>query len=177
MRRLIVIVSLLFAFNSHAEAFKKPGHFEAYIDGWKHQEIPLKTDFVRCEECDFPIGIEIGYGETLPPKGMFRTNGEFIKLVSDESKAKILSKELLSSRVLPDASLIVKRVGVSELGGLNVLQAQSNFKSKGQVIWLNAMMAVHKNKIVLVTLIYQDGAMDEFSNKQIGSLFGSIRFL
>jgi hypothetical protein len=98
----------------------------------------LKTDFVRCEECDFPIGIEIGYGETLPPKGMFRTNGEFIKLVSDESKAKILSKELLSSRVLPDASLIVKRVGVSELGGLNVLQAQSNFKSKGQVIWLNA---------------------------------------
>jgi hypothetical protein len=172
----IIIFLILIPLKSSAiYAFEKAGYYSVNIDGWIHNTIP-EGDIFTCSKCNEQIQIQISYGPPLPKDNLYKNNKEFMKAFQDKKAQQKFADTIMQSSVPPGFKIIIDRTGLSKLGGLDVLQFHSKVDFISKISHDTNMMAIHKNRIVKITLNYFDGALNSKNNEFINNFFKSLKF-
>ncbi len=146
---------------------------------WQANSMPRGMVYT-CRTCDAQVQIQITFGPEIPADKR-KSNEQFISDIGgDDVARKRFADSMMRSMVpaVPNVSIEVTRTGISKLGGLKVFQMQSRVEMGAQRSHDTSMLAIHRNRIVKVTLNYFDGAMDaetELSNK-VASFYRSFEF-
>lgn len=177
--RASIVVTLLVWMSSpaNAETWTVPGMYTVKVDGWTRNAIPEGFNF-RCLKCTDQIEIEVMYGPPFGPDALWKTNDEFIAALSTDEKRKTFSDAIMTGAI-PSGSgfkVEVKKVGLDQLGGLRVLMMASEVTMGTTSTMDTSMIAVHKNRLVRVTVHFFRGALTAESGNAINAFMDGLVF-
>ncbi len=163
---------------SGSEIFEKPGYYSLNIKGWQHNTTPAGDVFI-CSTCGAQIQVQLDYGPELDSDAIYHSNKEFLAALGTENAQKDFAESLLRKAILLQSgfTISVEMVGLSTIGGLEVLQFSAVVEMPPTISHDNTMVAIHKNRIMKLTLNYFDGAMNDNTRAAIHELFSSLRFV
>lgn len=168
----------LVAVQNKTEVFENPGNYRINPSGWQHNSVP-NGDVFTCSDCKSQIQVQIVYGPALEEGAKFKNNKEFISLMSQPVIQKEFSDSVLRSSIPPESgiTLSIERTAITKIGGIEVLQYSATVETPPVITHETSMIAVHKGRIMKLTLNFYDGAMNDAASKKVNSLFSSLQFL
>lgn len=167
----------LLAGSLHTQSFTKPGLYSIDLTGWQHNTAP-NGDVFTCSVCDAQVQVQIDYGSELTKEAIYKTNREFISAMSTETVQKQFAESIVRRNIPLQSGFTISigRVGLSQLGGLDVFQFSAVVEMPSTISHDNSMLAIHKNHIMMLTLNYYDRAMNGKTKSAIDKLYKSIQF-
>jgi hypothetical protein len=177
-RKTIFLASaLLLATAAHAQTFTKPGFYSIDATGWQRNTTPA-GDVFTCSTCGAQVQVQIDYGPPLPADARFKNNEQFLASLKTESEQKQFADQLLRKSIRPQSAftISVEKVGLTKIGGIDAFQFSAIVEMSPNVTRDTSMIALHKNRILKITLNYYDGAMNDKTRAAVNSLFKSIKF-
>ncbi|MBI5041365.1 MAG: hypothetical protein HZB57_09270 [Gammaproteobacteria bacterium] len=162
---------------SAGDVFVKPDYYSINHKGWQHNTTPA-GDVFTCYSCGAQFQVQLDYGPELPADATYRSNKDFLATLSTEAAQKDFADSLIR-RAIPLQSgftISIGRIGLSMIGGLDVLQFSAVVEMPGTISHDNSMVGIHKNRMMKLTLNYFDGAMNEQASAAINDLYSSLRF-
>lgn len=177
----ILVATLCLAFlgiQAHAQTFTKPGFYSIDSTGWQRNTTP-SGDVYTCSTCAAQVQVQIDYGPLLPPDARFKTNEQFLASLRTEVQQKQFADQLLRQSIPLQSGLkiSIERVGLTKIGGINAFQFMAIVELAPSVTRDTSMIALHKGRLMKVTLNYHDGAMNEKARLAVNTLFKSLKFL
>lgn len=169
--------ALLFAAAAHAETFSKPGFYSIDVTGWRHQPGPSGEIFA-CTDCDTDVQVQIDYGSALPADSDYKTNREFLQRLADEDAQRQFAELLLRAEI-PEAAGVefaIQKVGMTQLGGTDAFEYSALVATQPAATRENAVVAIHKNRIMKLTLNYFDARINDKATARIAALLKSLKF-
>ncbi len=169
---------LLLALPVRAEKFVKPGLYSIDATGWQHK-VTASGDNFRCSTCGVPVQIQIDYGPVLEKDATHKTNREFLEALNTEEAQKQFAELMLRKSIPAEGGFRVSigKVGLAKIGGLDVLEFTATVANGSVTTLDNSMVAIHKNRIMKVTLDYFDGTMNDKAGAAISALLKSLIFV
>jgi hypothetical protein len=170
---LLVVSSI----PAKAETWTVPGMYTVKVDGWTRNAIPDGFNY-RCLKCTDQIEIEVMYGPLFSPDALWKTNDEFIAALSTEDRRQTFADAIMTGAVPPGSGfkVEVKKVGLDQLGGLRVLMMASEVTMGTTSTMDTSMIAVHKNRLVRVTVHFFRGALTAESGNAINAFMDGLVF-
>ena len=168
------ILSSTFGF---AQPNEKNDVYQVDGTGWVESTIPDAGEVFTCMECNYPVQIRIIYSPASSGLKRFNSNEDFLQALSTDHAQRTLARLVMKDQVAKKASMDILKTSISELGGLKVFLFQAAAKlDKGLSRW-TIMMAVHRKRIVTVSLNYFEGGMDDTSRHLVRAFLSSFQFL
>jgi hypothetical protein len=160
------------------QSFAKAGFFSVNLKGWQHSAAP-SGDVFTCSICSGSVQVRIDYGEELTKEAIYKTNKELLAALSTETSQRKFVESMIRTSTISQSGLTVsiKRIGLSQIGGLEVLQYYAVLEMPSITSHDNSMLAIHKNRLMKLTLLYLDGAMNDKTRAATDELYKSLRFL
>jgi hypothetical protein len=174
----LVASALLLAFSVQAQTFTKAGFYSVDATGWQRNTTPA-GDVFTCSTCGAQVQVQIDYGSPLPDNARFKTNEQFLASLKTETQQKDFADQLLRQSIPLQSGfkISIERVGLTKIGGIDALQFMAVVELAPNVTRDTSMIALHKNRLVKITLNYYDGTMNEKTRAAVNSLFKSLKFL
>lgn len=172
---IIIILILIFVTNLYSATFNKHGFYSVNIDGWI-QNSTTEGDIFTCAKCKEQIQIQISYGPPLPKDALYKNNKEFIQALKTEKRQEEFAESFMKNAVPAGFNIKTTRTGITTLGGIEVFQFQAVVDFIKKLSYDTSMMAIHRNRIMKITLNYFDSALTPQNKKYIESFYKSIRF-
>lgn len=168
----------LLARATPADVFIKPGYYSINLRGWQHNTTPA-GDVFTCSTCGAQVQVQLVYGPELDAEARYRTNKEFLTALGSEKAQKDFADSLirLGIPIQSGFTISIGRVGLSTIGGLDVFEFGAIVEMPPTFSHDNSMIAIHKNRLMKLTLNYFDGAMNDRTRAAINELYSSLRFL
>lgn len=169
--------ALLCAGPAAAELYTAKGLYSLNIAGWRHASTPL-GDVFGCEDCgDAPVQLQISYGAKLPgSEGA--SNDEFLdRLDSEETQQQFA--DLMMQRSLPPGSELeysIESMRKVRIGGLKAFEYVALIQTQPNASREDAMVALHRNRLMKLTLNFYDGQMSDEAAAKVGALLKSLKF-
>lgn len=177
-RKTILLVSaLLLATIAHAQTFTKSGFYSIDATGWQRNTTPA-GDVYTCSTCGAQVQLQIEYGPPLSANAKFKNNEQFLASLKTESQQKQFADQLLRQSIPLQSGfkISVERVGLTKIGGIDAFQFSAVVEMPPNVTRDTSMIALHKNRILKISLNYYDGAVNDKARTAVNSLFKSIKF-
>ncbi|GAC1628119.1 MAG: hypothetical protein NVS9B10_17720 [Nevskia sp.] len=177
MKAVLAATVLAFSAGASAETFTKTGFYSLDVAGWKHQPTPNGEVFA-CNDCGSPVQVQIDYGAVLPADSEYKTNAEFLGRLNTEETQREFASLLIGSEIPAEAGLesSIEKVSLGKIGGLDGFQYSALISTAPKATRENAVVAVHKHRIMKLTLNYFDEAKSEKADAQVAALFKSLKF-
>ncbi len=175
MKKILLAFVFVCICSAPAFSFEKPGFYSVNADGWTHNVVP-RGDVFTCAACKEQFQISIGYGPEFPDSSPLNTNAKFIRQFSSDSYRKKFAESIMSDAVPMGFRITVNRTGLSKLGGLDVFQFNATVDMNESITHDNRLIAVHRKRMMVVTLNYFDGAMTPKNEELIKNFFRSLKF-
>ena len=161
----------------HAEPFEKKGVYRVNANGWIQSEIPGASNVFTCEKCKYPVQVQIIYG-SAPSRGYkFQSNDEFLQTLRTGNAQRTFARSVMEKQVPKNTPIDIMKTRISELGGSKVFLFQAVAKVEKALSRRTIMMAVHRDRMVMVSLNYFEGGLDEPSRNLVRAFFSSFQFL
>lgn len=158
-----------------AEVWTAPGLYTVTVEGWSRNALPEGFGY-RCVRCTDQIDIEIKYGPALSPTATWKTNDALMAELSTEAKQREFAQALLQGVSTPSLTVEIKRVGLSQIGGLRVLMIASRASAGRSVFMGTSMVAIHKNRLMNISVHFSEGAFTPESDKAITAFMSGLVF-
>lgn len=174
---VVVVLLALGGAAANAETWTVPGMYTVKVDGWTRNAIPEGFNY-RCLKCTDQIEIEVMYGPPFGPDALWKTNDEFIAALSTEDKRKTFADAIMKGAI-PSGSgfkVEIKKVSLDQIGGLRVLMMASEVMMGTTSTMDTSMIAVHKNRLVRVTVHFFKGALTAESGNAINAFMDGLVF-
>lgn len=167
----------LLASNSHGQQFVKQGFYSVDSSGWQHNTIP-DGDVFTCSTCDAQAQIQISYGPELKGDVKYSTNQEFLAALSTEQAQREFADSILRGSIPLQSgfTISIEKIGLSDIGGLNVIEFSAIVDMPPNVSHENSMLAIHKNRMMKLSLNYFDDGMDDKTRAATNRFYKSFRF-
>jgi hypothetical protein len=167
----VMALPILWGGIAKGEVFANPGFYTVTVDGWVRSASPDGFSY-RCATCKEQVEIDIEYGPDAP----WKTNDQFMASISTEKEQKDYADELTKGSLPTDkrVKVEVKRVGLSEIGGLRVLMIETQFNIGSSTTLGRFMIAVHMGRIMYCAVHFPAGDPD--SEKAINAFWGGLVF-
>lgn len=171
------IVLMVFAGSAAAEVFRKPGYYSVDATGWVHGTGP-HGDLFACQNCPSRVQLQLEYGPPLPADSPYKTNREFLARLKTEDTQKQFADLMLQQSLPPnlDLEVSVDQVRMTQIGGLDAFEFSALVNGAPQATREHSFVAIHKNRIMKLTLDYFENGMDEATLARIGALLKSLKF-
>ena len=150
--------------------------YEVNTQEWLRHGTPDGEVFT-CKPCSEQVQIQISVGPEIPSDAPLTDNSEFIDSLSTEEAQNDFAKSMMQRSVPGEFEIDIYRTGISSLGGLEVLQFGATVEVGPLLSYDSTMIALHRNRIIKISLNYLDGAMNEEASQIIGRFFESFRFV
>lgn len=174
----LVIFNVIFSLSlGYAQPHEKKGVYRVNANGWIQSEIPGARDVFTCGKCKYHVYVRISYGSAPSKENKFQSNEEFLQTVSSGKAQRNFARSVMEGQVPKNTPLDIMKTSISELGGLKVLQFQAVAKVEKGLFRSTTMMAVHRDRMVTVSLNYFQGSLDEPSRNLVRAFFSSFQFL
>ncbi|MCH9004757.1 MAG: hypothetical protein IH838_05635 [Proteobacteria bacterium] len=167
----IVIVVVLSANALSAESVP----YRVNAQEWLRHGTPDGEVFT-CKPCSEQVQIQISVGPEIPSDALFTNNSQFIDSLSTEEAQNDFAVSIMQRSVPGSFEIDIYQTGVSSFGGLNVLQFAATVESGPYLSYDTTMIALHRNRIIKISLNYLDGAMNEETSQIVSRFFESFRF-
>lgn len=156
--------------------FVKPGYYSVNKEGWQHNTTP-DGDIFTCTDCGTQVQIQISYGPELHTDFTL-TNEIFLSKLNTEEKQREFVEPVIRKEIPLQSgfTISIDRVGLSEIGGLDVFQFSATVNIPPTVSHENGMVAIHKNRIMKLSLNYFDGALNQQSRRMIHDFYSTLHF-
>ncbi len=161
----------------HAEPYEKKGIYRVNANGWIQSEIPGAGDLFACGECRYPVQIRVIYGSAFPRGNNFQSNEEFLQALSTGNAQRTYARSVMEEQVPKNTPIDIMKTRISELGGSKVFLFQAVTKVDKVLFRRTIMMAVHRDRMVTVSLSYFEGGLDEPSRNLVKAFFSTFQFL
>lgn len=161
-----------------ANVFIKPGLYSIDTTGWDRKQTPTGDVYI-CSTCSAQIQIQIDFGQPLPADSKVQTNSEFIAGLRTPEQQKNFAQEILKASIPMQSgySFDIERVGIEQIGGLDVIQYAAVVTIGDKVMRDGTMIGIHKKRMFKIGLNYYDGALNPAVQAAIRSLYGSLKFI
>ncbi len=174
----LVIFNIIFSLSlGYAQPYEKKALYRVNANGWIQSEIPGAGDVFTCGECKYPVYVRISYGSAPSRENKFQSNDEFLQTVSSGKAQRNFARSVMEDQVPKNTPLDIMKTSISELGGLKVFQFQAVAKVEKGLFRSTTMMAVHRDRMVTVSLNYFQGSLDEPSRNLVRAFISSFQFL
>ena len=174
---LVIFDVILLSTFGHAQPYEKKGVYRVNASGWIQSEIPGASDVFTCGECKYPIQIRVIYGSASSRGKEYQSNEEFLQALSTGNAQRTFARSVMEEQVPKNAPLDIMKTSISELGGLKVFQFHAVTKIGKSLSRRTIMMTVHRDRMVMVSLNYFEGGLDEPSRNLVKAFFSSFQFL
>ncbi len=174
---LVIFNVMLSSSFGHAQPYEKKPIYRVNANGWIQSEIPGAGDVFTCGECKYPVQIRIIYGSAPSRGNKFQSNEEFLKGLSTSNAQRTFARSVMEDQVPKDTPMDIMKTSISELGGLKVFLFQAVAKVEKALSRRTIMIAVHRDRMVTVSLNYFEGGMDEPSRNLVRAFISSFQFL
>ena len=174
---LVIFNVMLSSSFGHAQPYEKKPIYRVNANGWIQSEIPGAGDVFTCGKCKYHVYVRISYGSAPSKENKFQSNEEFLQTVSSGKAQRNFARSVMEGQVPKNTPLDIMKTSISELGGLKVLQFQAVAKVEKGLFRSTTMMAVHRDRMVTVSLNYFQGSLDEPSRNLVRAFFSSFQFL
>jgi len=165
------------AFETQIYALSEDSVFyEVNTQEWLRHGTPNGEVFT-CKPCSEQVQIQISVGPEIPSDALFTNNSEFIDSLSTEEAQNDFAKSLIQRSVPGKFEIDIYRTSISSLGGLEVLQFGATVEVGPLLSYDTTTIALHRNRIIKISLNYLDGAMNEETSQIISRFFESFRFV
>lgn len=156
------------------ELFIKPGIYSLDTTGWQHNMLN-EDDIFTCKVCGDIVQVTIHYGSE---ESRYASNSDFIESFNTEKRQRDFAELMIKSQGYDQQNIKIdiNKVGISEIGGLKVLEYYVIVESPSSMLHNNSMIGVYKKRMVIISLFYPDGAMNGVSKYYINRMYGSLRF-
>ncbi|NIO08512.1 MAG: hypothetical protein GTO40_11105, partial [Deltaproteobacteria bacterium] len=134
-------------------------------------------DLFTCAPCKVPVRILIVDGPAPVNGGGFLSNDGFIRSLSGEKAQLDFATRVMRDLVARDVPLDILKTKISELGGQRVFLFQGAARSGTTISRKTVMIAVHRNRLVTVSLHYSEGGLDDSTRRLVKTFFSSFQFL
>jgi len=175
--RVLVLGFLLVSSLAGAERYEKEGLFRVDVEGWIPSEIAASSHVFTCMICRNPVQVRIIYSPVSLIDNRFRSNETFLSSLNSAIEQRAYAREIMESQFPQGTPLDILKTSLSELGGLEVFLFQAAAKTEEGLARRTIMMAVHRDRLVTVSLSYFQGSVDEIIQGLIRLFLDSIRFL
>jgi len=167
----------LLANSAHAQLFVRPGFYSINPTGWQHNTTP-DGDVFTCSICGAQVQVQIDYGPELTKEAQYKTNREFIAALGTDTAQKEFADSIIRQSIPLQSgfTISIERVGLSQIGGLDVLQFYGVVGIPPTISHDLSMLGIHKNRIMKITLNYSDGAFNEKTQSATHELYESLHF-
>ena len=169
-----VILSLSLVY---AQPYEKKGIYRVNANGWIQSKKPGASDVFTCGECKYPIQIRVIYGSASFRGKEYQSNEEFLQALSTGNGQRTFARSVMEEQVPKNAPLDIMKTSISELGGSKVFQFHAVTKIGKSLSRRTIMMTVHRDRMVMVSLNYFEGGLDEPSRNLVKAFFSSFQFL
>ena len=174
----LVIFNVIFSLSSgYAQSYEKESIYRVNANGWIQSEIPGAGDVFTCGKCKYPVYVRISYGSAPSRENKFQSNDEFLQTVSSAKAQRTFARSVMEEQVPKNTPIDIMKTRISELGGLKVFLFQAVAKVDKALSRRTIMMAVHRDRMVTVSLNYFEGGLDEPSRNLVRAFFSSFQFL
>ena len=174
----LVIFNVIFLLSlGYAQPYEKEGIYRVNANGWIQSKIPGAGEVFTCGECKYPAQVRIIYGSAPYRGNKFQSNEEFLQALSTGNAQRTFARSVMEDQVPKDTPMDIMKTSISELGGLKVFLFQAVAKVDKALSRRTIMMAVHRDRMVTVSLNYFEGGMDESSRNLVRAFFSSFQFL
>jgi hypothetical protein len=163
--------------RAEAETWSVPGFYSVAVDGWARSAIPDGFSYT-CVRCTEKIEIDLRYTQELGPDAPWKSNSAFIAALNTEEEQRQFANEIMQLSVPTGAGfkIDILKVGLSDIGGLRVLMMAARV-TLGSVITVDTTMtAVHKNRLMIVSLHSFDGSLTPQNKAAIDAFFDGLKF-
>ena len=174
---LVIFDVILSSTCGHAQPYEKKGIYRVNANGWVQSEIPDAGDVFTCGECKSPVQIRITYGSATSRGNKFQSNEKFLQGLSTGNAQRTFARLVMEDQVPKDMPMDIMKTSISELGGLKVFLFQAVTKVEKALSRRTIMMAVHRDRMVTVSLNYFEGGMDKPSRNLVRAFLSSFQFL
>ena len=168
---------ILSSSSGYAQPDEKKGIYRVNASGWIKSKIPGAADVFTCGECKYPVQVRIIYGSKPSRGNKFQSNEEFLQTLSTVKAQRKFAQSVMVNQVPKNAPMDIMKTSISELGGLKVFQIHAVAKIEKALSRRTIMMAVHRDRMVMVSLNYFEGRLDEPSRNLVRAFFSSLQFL
>ena len=174
---LAAICAFLLALPAQAQTFTKQGFYSIDTTGWQRNSTPF-GDVFTCSTCGSLVQVQIDYGPLLPTDTRFKTNEQFLASLKTETEQRQFADGILRQSIplRSGFNISIQKVGLTKIGGIDAFQFSAVVEMAPNVMRDTSMFALHKNRIVKITLNYHDGAMNEKTKTAVNSLYKSLNF-
>lgn len=174
---LAAICAFLLALPAQAQIFTKHGLYSIDTTGWQRNTTP-SGDIFTCSTCGALVQVQIDYGPPLPADTRFKTNEQFLASLKTETEQRQFADAILRQSIplTSGFKISIQKVGLTKIGGIDTLQFSAVVEMAPNVTRDTSMIALHKNRIVKITLNYHDGAMNEKTKTAVNSLYKTLKF-
>lgn len=170
--RAIILVAALFAVTLAAGS----EFYQVDAEGWLRHNTPDGEVFT-CKACTEQVQIQISLGPELPTDAPYGSNSEFIASLSTQAARSTFATAVMEKSVPGEFEINIDRTAISNLGGLDVFQFAATVEFGPTLSFETSMVALHRNRIVKVSLNYLDGAMNEETSQTKSRFFESFEFV
>ncbi len=174
---LVIFDVILSSTFGHAQPYEKKGIYRVSANGWVQSEIPDAGDVFTCGECKYPVQIRIIYGSATSRENKFQSNEKFLQGLSTPNAQRTFARSVIEEQVPKNTPIDIMKTRISELGGSKVFLFQAVAKIEKALSRRTIMMAVHRDRMVTVSLNYFEGGLDEPSRNLVKAFFSSFQFL
>jgi hypothetical protein len=167
----VLALPILWGGIARGEVFANPGFYTVTVDGWVRSASPDGFRY-RCTTCKEQVDIAIEYGPDAP----WKTNDQFMASIATEKQQKDYADDLMKGSLPTDkrVKVEVKRVGLSEIGGLRVLMIETQLSIGSSAMLDTFMIAVHRGRIMYCAVRSPAGNPD--SEKAINAFWSGLVF-
>ena len=112
------------------------------------------------------------------PDAPWKTNDQFMSSLATERAQREFADELMLGSLPPDnrIKIEIKRVGLSDVGGLRVLMVASEITIGATVMLDTSMIAVHKSRIMRCAVHFSAGVLNPDTRKAIDAFMDGLQF-
>ena len=174
---LVIFNVLLSSSFGHAQPYEKKGIYRVNTNGWIQSEIPGAGDVFTCGKCKYSVYVRIIYGSAPSREYKFQSNEEFLQTLSTGKAQRNFARSVMEDQVPKNTPMDIMKTSISELGGLKVFLFQAVAKVEKGLFRSTTMMAVHRDRMVMVSLNYFQGSLDEPSRNLVRAFLSSFQFL
>ena len=173
----LLLAGLLLAAPARAEPFTKDGFYTVELDGWKHGLTPGGDGFA-CTSCGGRTQIQIEYSEPLPEGADIRSNAQFLAALKTDAQRREFAEQMLRHSIPAQSGfpVAIRQVGIGRIGGLDVLDFIATVDLPPKPTHDHSMVAVHKARLLKITVDYYEGPVDAASRAALESFLGSLSF-
>jgi len=177
IRTIVAILSLVVPLcgvdkTAVAEAWTVQGLYSVTVDGWVRSAVPDGFNY-RCLRCTEQIEIEIKY---IPEDAPWKSNSAFIATFDTEQRQRQFADMLMEGAVPAGFKVEVLQVGLSNIGGLQVLMFAAKV-SQGSVVTVDTRFAaVHRNRLMMGSVHSYDGSLTPQNRAAIDAFLDGLKF-